>query len=217
MVTVAVFSSPNTDDGPDAVPRRIFEEAPDVEIELESLVPLGGRAIPYIWVWGEELGSFERALDAFSEIGDAAVVETVGGGALYRVEWTVDSPIIECIASAGGTLVDAHGTAERWSLKTWFERGSDARAFQRCCRERGIPLEVERIGTTTGARGNGDSPVTERQLEALRTAYAKGYFERPRGSTQQEIADELGISAAATGNRLRRGTANLVESFLDDP
>lgn len=216
MVTVAVVTSPNTDDAPDAVPRRVFEEAPGVEIELESLVPLGGQAIPYVWVWGEDLDPFERALDGFPEVADVEVLEDVDGGALYRVEWDVDSPVIECIARANGTLMDAYGTVERWELKIWFERGQDSRAFQRCCRERDVPLEVERIGTTAREGDNGGPPVTKRQREALETAYESGYFERPRRSTQEEIADVLGISAAATGNRLRRGTANMVESLLED-
>lgn len=216
MVTVAVVTSPNSDDAPDCVPRRVFEEAPGAEIELESLVPLGRRAVPYVWVWGDELDPFDRALRGCPEVADAEVVEDVDGGALYRVEWDVDSPVIRCIERADGTLRDAYGTAEEWELTIWFEEGEDATAFQQCCRERGVPLEVARIRATADEREDGDEPVTQPQREALETAYANGYFERPRGATQEDIAEQLGISAAAAGNRLRRGTANMVETLLDD-
>lgn len=216
MVTVALVSSPNGDDAPDSVPRRVFDAAPNVEIELESLVPLGGNAIPYVWVWGDELVGFERALVEDEAVTAVEVLERVDGGALFRVEWTVDSPVIECVDRAGGSLMGAHGTAERWELDVWFEAGEDARRFQECCRDRGVPLEVKRLRTVAEAADADDAPVTRRQREALVTAYESGYFERPREATQADVAQQLGISAAATGNRLSRGTANLVKSLLDD-
>lgn len=216
MVSIVVVSSPNDESAPDSVPRRVFDEAPGIEIEVESLVPFGERAIPYVWVWGTPVTPFERALRTFPEVTEVESLERVDGGALYRVEWSVDSPLLRCVLRAGGTLMEAYGTAERWELTLFFEDGDDAAAFQRCCRERDIPLEVERVGTMADGLDGGGTPVTDRQREALETAYANGYYERPRMATQEDIAAELGISAAAAGDRLRRGTAKLVESVLRD-
>lgn len=216
MVSVVVVSSPNGDHAPDSVPRRVFDELPRIEIELESLVPLGRQALPYVWVRGRNRESFGPVMAGFPEVTDVEVLQRVDGGVLFRVEWDVDSPTLECVARTGGSVMDAIGTAEGWKLTLRFEQSDGATAFQRCCREQDVPLEVSRIGTISDGLGGAASAVTERQREALESAYERGYFERPREATQEEIAEELDISAAAAGDRLRRGTANLVEAVLRD-
>ncbi len=45
--------------------------------------------------------------------------------------------------------------------------------------------------------------LTDRQREVLTTAHLSGYFERPRESTGQDIADALGISQPAVNRHLR--------------
>lgn len=214
MVSVAVITTPNGEAAPDSVPRRVFEVAPDVEIEVESVVPLDDSAIPYFWVWGDDLSTFEAALDAEPQVSAGTRIQRVDGGALYRIEWEVDSPVIECIRRAGGTLMDAHGTVDRWQLTVWFESGEDASTFLECCNVRDAPIDVDRYHSTV-REGVDDPPaVTPAQREALVVAYENGYFEGPREITQTDLADCLGVSTAAAGRRLRRGVANLVERQL---
>lgn len=214
MVAVAILTSPNGEDAPDSVPRRVFESAPDVEIEIESVVPLAGSAIPYFWVWGGDLSRFEAVLEADPEVSAVERLERVDGGALYRIEWDVDSPVILCIRHAGGALMDARGTADRWELTVWFESGEDASTFLECCNARGAPVEVERFHSIDRESVEEPPAVTPAQREALVVAYENGYFEGPRAITQTELAERLGISTSATGRRLRRGVANLVEREL---
>ena len=214
MVAVAVVTSPNGGDAPESVPRRIFEAAPEVEIEVESVVPLAGGAIPYFWVWGEDLASFEAALEGYAEVSDVARLERVDEGALYRIEWDVDSPVIECIQRAGGALMEAHGTADRWTLTLWFEAGEDASAFLECCAAEDVHVAVERFHSIDREGVDESQAVTPAQREALVVGYENGYFEGPREITQTELAERLGVSTAAAGRRLRRGVANLVERQL---
>jgi predicted DNA binding protein len=56
--------------------------------------------------------------------------------------------------------------------------------------------------------------LTEKQREALDLAYTEGYFERPRRTTQAELADELGISKQAVSRRLTRVEENLFGQLL---
>jgi hypothetical protein len=66
-----------------------------------------------------------------------------------------------------------------------------------------------------------ESPATngpsDRQQEALLTAFEMGYFEVPRGATLADVAAELGISAASCSERLRRGQRALIAGSLDAP
>ena len=214
MVAVAVITSPTGEGATDSVPKRIFGAAPGVEIEVESVVPLTGSAIPYFWVWGEGLDTFEAELEGYPEVSAITRLESVEGGALYRIEWDVDDPVVECVQRAGGTLMDANGTAERWKLTVWFESGDDASTFLECCHARGVPVEVERFHSIDSEVESDPPAVTPAQREALVVAYENGYFEGPREITQTELADRLDVSTAAAGRRLRRGVANLVERQL---
>jgi predicted DNA binding protein len=54
--------------------------------------------------------------------------------------------------------------------------------------------------------------LTARQLEVLETAYAMGYFERPRGANATEVADELDIVPAT----FREHVAAAERKLLDD-
>lgn len=214
MVAVTVISSPTDEGATESVPKRIFAAAPDVEIEVESVVPTAGSAIPYFWVWGDGLDAFEAELEGYPEVSAVTRLVCVEGGALYRIQWDVDSPVIECIQRAGGTLMEAYGTVERWELTVWFESGEDASTFLECCNARGVPVDVERFHSIDHEASGGPPAVTPAQREALVVAYENGYFEGPREITQTELADHLGVSTAAAGRRLRRGVANLVERQL---
>ena len=58
--------------------------------------------------------------------------------------------------------------------------------------------------------------LTDRQLEAVRTAYEMGYFDRPRGATAGEIATELDISPSTLTEHLATGQRKLFGDFLGE-
>lgn len=59
-----------------------------------------------------------------------------------------------------------------------------------------------------------EATLTDRQREALATAFASGYFEWPRDATAEAVATELGVSAATFHYHLRRAERALVAAFL---
>jgi len=58
--------------------------------------------------------------------------------------------------------------------------------------------------------------LTDRQREVLRTAYRSGFFEWPRGSTAQEIADTLDVSQPTVSRHLRAAERALFGLLFDD-
>lgn len=60
-----------------------------------------------------------------------------------------------------------------------------------------------------------DSPVTDRQLAALRAARAVGYYEIPREAGIETVADELDCAVSTASELVRRGEANAVERVLE--
>lgn len=56
--------------------------------------------------------------------------------------------------------------------------------------------------------------LTDRQWEALRLAHGESYFDRPRGTTQRELADAMGISQETFSQHLRAAEDKLLSLVL---
>lgn len=74
------------------------------------------------------------------------------------------------------------------------------------------PLEAE------AREGSGRQwDLTPAQEECIRTALEMGYFEIPRETSSEAVADELGIGKSAFLERLRRGEAALFGEVVGEP
>ena len=68
-----------------------------------------------------------------------------------------------------------------------------------------------------GAYDGGDRPLdelTDRQREALRTAYDMGYYEVPREATTEDVAAEFGVDSSTVAEHLQRAERNLLGHHL---
>ncbi|WP_459193853.1 MEDS domain-containing protein [Halosimplex sp. J119] len=57
--------------------------------------------------------------------------------------------------------------------------------------------------------------LTDRQLEALQTAYFGGYFDKPRGQTGSEIAESMGISQPTFNTHARAAQRKLCRELFE--
>lgn len=62
-----------------------------------------------------------------------------------------------------------------------------------------------------------EDSLTDRQLEVLQTAYNSGYFQSPRASTGEAIADSLGISQPTFAAHLRAAHRKLLPQLFEGP
>jgi DNA-binding CsgD family transcriptional regulator len=74
---------------------------------------------------------------------------------------------------------------------------------------------VERIGTYRGTQGDVEAILTERQREVLDTALDLGYYESPRETTQQDIADELDVAVGTVGEHLQKIEARVFGTLVE--
>ncbi|WP_336037846.1 helix-turn-helix domain-containing protein [Halobacterium yunchengense] len=58
--------------------------------------------------------------------------------------------------------------------------------------------------------------LTDRQLEAVRTAYDMGYFEQPRGANAGDVAAELGVAASTFTEHLAAAQRKLLADVLEE-
>ena len=77
--------------------------------------------------------------------------------------------------------------------------------------------EVEQSAQSTESfRTDLDRKLTERQKSVLETSLVSGYFEWPRGSTAEEVADALGISPPTLHEHLRAAERKLIETYFEE-
>ena len=77
--------------------------------------------------------------------------------------------------------------------------------------------EVDRpVQTAEERRDRIADRLTDRQLTALRLAYYGGYFDWPRGSTGEEVAEAMDVSPPTMHQHLRKAQGELLAEFFDD-
>lgn len=79
-------------------------------------------------------------------------------------------------------------------------------------RERHAGVSVSRI-LTVGEQADQSPDITEKQREAFLIAVERGYYERPRGATLDDIAEELGITSSAVSQRLTAVKRRLARKY----
>ena len=184
-------------------------------IELERVIPTGESVVPYYWVWGNDLASYEDNLTSETGIECVDVIARTDDGTLYRTHGRNElSTTIRGLFDLDFTLLDGTCTNEGWEFEMRFPSSDAASTFQAYLNDHGVAHTLERVYQLTDPRGSVDSGLTTGQREALVVAYRSGYFEEPRATSLRELANRLDISPSSVAGRLRRGHAALIEEHI---
>lgn len=199
MAIIAEFELDTTGSALERVLRRA-----GVDAELLRSFLLGDRSLVVLRVGSDDADALERAAAADRGVADPRRIGAADGTVLYRLAVAGAEPPL-----TGGEFLAAGYADGRWSVTARFD---SSEAFAEHC----DALEGDGTVVTVGDlydRRDGDG-LTELQRETLELAYRWGFFEVPRGTTMQELGEELGVSEQAVSQRLRRGYARLVEASL---
>ncbi|MFC6964523.1 helix-turn-helix domain-containing protein [Halocatena marina] len=118
-------------------------------------------------------------------------------------------------------LIDTEAISIDWPTKDTADGmeltlfGEDAALRQLIA---GIPDELdvtlERTGEYQPAMDDPAEQLTDRQQEIVQAAIAAGYYDIPRGTTQRDLATDLGLSQRTIGEHLRRAEAKIIQSVV---
>lgn len=193
----------------------VFTQLPDVQVELERLIPSRDVVIPYFWVRGTETDAIEDAFADHPGLVDVTLVDSVLDEYLLRVEWAVDyEGILSTLSETELPLVRAWGNDEQWTFEVRGDERQDIAAFQARCRELDVPVTLTKLHALTPLESATEMALTDAQEEALVLAHERGYFESPRAVTLTDLGEELGISQQAVASRLRRGIRSILEETI---
>lgn len=160
---------------------------------------------PYFWVSGGDHESFETAAGDDPSIRDLTRLDTFEEAALYRAEWTENvESIVYAYTQVGAVVFEATGSGNRWELRMRFDSRERLQQFNDYLEDEGIDFELARIHEVTSPRTASQYGLTSKQQEALITAWDAGYFETPRQTSLDDVADQLDISQQAVSSRPRR-------------
>ncbi|WP_238717553.1 helix-turn-helix domain-containing protein [Natronorubrum halophilum] len=192
-----------------------LRRAPAVTVEPEYWTPVGtGRTLVFCSVYGDSFDGFETALEIDPTITDPVLADRYPDRRVYRVALTDRAvPFIEQTAEAGGRLLDLSSSRDGWLVQLQFPSRDDLVAFNDYCRDRGISVTVDHLRLSND-EDESVVALTEKQRELLVVAHEEGYFDVPRGISQNELADRLGVSKSAVSQRLRRAIGELCASNL---
>lgn len=192
---------------------RILQAYPEIEIELERMIPTHQGIIPLFWVESESEAAVEETLADDPLVEELVELTRTPGRRLYSVTWSPNiDGLIRVIVDLSINVLHATGTATFWEFRFQFNHRDQLRQFQQDCLAKEIPLEVLRVYNPMIPSGEGS--LTAEQKDALITAYEHGYWEIPRNINQQKLAALVGLSDNSLSQRLRRGTKIAVAELL---
>ncbi|ESP87047.1 bacterio-opsin activator-like protein [Candidatus Halobonum tyrrellensis G22] len=192
----------------------------DCEFDLVGIVP-AEDLLCYVDardVTPDAVSEYAAATDAVGN------VRLVGGDAVgVLLELALASSPVRTIADSGGD-VRSYGVAPRGGrLVAELSTDANARSVVEAVTGSfpGVHLTAKREAEPEAASGGEvrerlADDLTERQAAALRSAYYGGYFEWPRDSTGEELADSLGVSSPTLHRHLRTAQQKLLRAFLED-
>jgi predicted DNA binding protein len=190
---------------------------------VEGVVPLSeGTLLCYVNVEGADAAAFEAAIADTDAVTLNRIVDDRVDGCLLELSVTDDSPVLT-LAERGASVPSAtfdEGTGRivaevapdedlREVVESVSTQFDDSALLAK--RERTRPVETEE-----GFRGELRGRLTDRQQTAIRTAYFASYFESPRGSTAEEVAESLGITSPTFHHHIRAGLRKLLDVYIDE-
>ncbi len=191
-------------------------------VSLKGYVDAGEELwLCYVSVPADDVERLREAVRERPTVQASRLVGTNGDDRIVAL--TTQSPLLDTVARLGGrvTSMTAEDGREQFvaevpqavDISEFVERVQTAfpqiRLAAKRCRER----PIERTAWLSK-----DFPVdlTDRQRQALETAYRAGYFEWPRESTADEVAELLDISRPTLHAHLRKAEAELLSVFFGE-
>lgn len=95
----------------------IFLAFPDVEVELERMIPTSHAIVPYFWVWVSDVEEIPAQFKGHPAVKTISLIDTVPSGGLFRGDWQFEiKSILRGIIEMEVTLLSGTGTQTEWAL-----------------------------------------------------------------------------------------------------
>jgi hypothetical protein len=196
---------------------------PEATLTLDMQFNHGNRPLFLVTVQDGTQTAIEDAFTDAYDVGEWTLVGQAGETRRYQIfpalslaeqlgESLDDLEGLEALATADAIIERIDVVPDGWRQTGWF---ADREAFGTFSSfwQRNAGFRLHRLTQDGESEPPGDG-LTDRQHEALRIAYERGYFDIPRRASLEDVAGELDIAPSSVSERLRRAQTQLVEETV---
>ncbi|POG56207.1 helix-turn-helix domain-containing protein [Haloferax marisrubri] len=197
---------------------KLARSLPSREISLSQMIRLeDSKYIFMVSVEADARDAFEAKAVEQPEVVDVRPVGETPDGWFYQVITERASDVLESHdpTQFEGVLMEAIITGEGWIERKMFADYDALSTLRDRCQVYGLPFELLNISSDPEHPDErAQFGLTDRQYEAMRLAFSLGYYDTPRTASTAEVAAELGISAPALSDLLRRAEHRLISQTI---
>jgi len=188
----------------------------DCTLETAGAVETSDGVIQYLHVDGTEPECVVEAVRDGETDSEAYVTRTQD----QIVEIHGSSSLSVQLSEAGGRLRTAVAHPDRVRIVVEASANADVRAIRDVVERANPDTELTSKRESNQSLHDDTSPsplssLTDRQRAVLRAAYLAGYYDWPRESTAEEVAESLDIASPTLHQHLRRAEGNLLDALFD--
>ena len=193
-----------------------IQQCPEMAIKLEyQLIGSSGGYVLLFHVRGDDFEAFEAALDEDTTVTAVATVIETATFRVYRTRLvSTEYLVLASAVEMGLRLLEAVSGDGGWDAVLELPDVETLHSFRAFCADRGVSASIRKLYRIEAGSPGEAFGLTPSQRAAITTAYETGYFNQPRDTSLEGVADRLGISSSAAGGRLRRGLRTLIDETL---
>ncbi|MDG5817997.1 bacterio-opsin activator domain-containing protein [Natronococcus sp. A-GB7] len=201
-----------------AVPPSLRIEGGETRIEIDSIVPLpDGTTVQYMGTSDLSASDFVTAVEEVPHYIDVRLLSSIGGH--NRVEAQAESTTVaQVFPSLGGRARTIVIAPDEVRFLGELPGDVDPRLAADGIREFHPDVELVSEDLVYSPHLLYDvvaDALTERQLAVLDAAYFGGYFDTPRTSTGDELADRFGVTRQTFNQHLRKAQRTVFRHLFE--
>ncbi len=198
-------------------------DSTDDRITLDQTVPVAdGEYLVYGATTEDGMSTVEALVEQLPHWADLNVIDERFGESQFQLRLS-EPPVLSAVASHGGSVGQAAIEDGDYRMTVHLPQGANVRqvietieeaypaieplARRQVSRSSDIPRLVEQAWV---------DELTDRQRTALETAYFAGFFEWPRNSSGEDVADSLDITSATFHQHVRAAERKLLDALFEE-
>lgn len=188
----------------------------DIEIRVitQGTTAPGATDFPFLIKYDDRT-ELESQLAADPTVEGYELVDWSDESGIYYIAHTSETLLISTVVTdVNGILAHTETKGNGWLARLLLPDRKALSDIWEFATENDISLDLAEIYRTDDAETGESFGLTDKQIEALRTAYLEGYFEQPRETSLDEVATSIDLSSTAMSGRLRRGMRNLIAATI---
>ena len=190
----------------------VLDELPNTQLVIEGMTACDSETVLVtFWAEGSDLAALERGLESEKAIQTIeALSNPVTDQKLYQARLSAAAMTYWEWTNLGGVLLGCTLDHEGMWMRMRFPDRDALAACRDYCAEHDHSFTLNNLRPTAADPHNEPTELTAAQDELLTAAADEGYFNVPRDTTIDDLADSFDISNQAASERLRRGISNIL-------